>query len=60
MESEYVRSDQSMYEKMGGVYAILESFRDKEVIDQESVLRVLEIQELAKEIQSEEAPAHDS
>ena len=60
MESDYVKTDESMSEKMGGVYAILESFRDKEVIDQESVLKVLEIQELAKEIQSEEAPVDDS
>ena len=39
-----------MNEKMDGVYSILESFREKEVIDQEAISNVLEIQELAKEL----------
>ena len=60
MKLDYINDDNSMHEKMEAVYGILESFRNKEVIDQEAVLDVLEIQELAKEIQSEEVSADDS
>jgi hypothetical protein len=59
MNSQYVKEDELMYEKMQQVCAILESFKDKEEIDQESILKVLEIQELAEEMQSEEALSND-
>lgn len=49
-EIEYIKEDTAMNEKMDGVYSILESFREKEVIDQEAISNVLEIQELAKEL----------
>ena len=57
MATDYVSSDENMYEKMGGVCDILESFKDKEAIDQDSILKVLEIQELVRELETEEASA---
>jgi len=57
MAKDYVSSDENMHEKMGGVCDILESFKDKEAIDQDSILKVLEIQELVRELETEEANA---
>jgi hypothetical protein len=54
---EYIKEDPMMNEKMDGVYTILESFREKEVIDQEAISSVLEIQELAKELWEKDSNA---
>jgi len=49
-ESEHIKDDESMKAKLGEIYSILESFKEKQEIEQQSISKLLEIQELAKEL----------
>jgi hypothetical protein len=56
-ESEHIKDDENMKSKLHEIYSILESFKEKEEIDQQSVSRLLEIQELARELGESESNA---
>jgi len=56
-ESEHIKDDENMKTKLHEIYSILESFKEKEEIDQQSVSKLLEIQELARELEENESNA---
>jgi len=56
-EFDYIKEDDSMSDKVDDVYAILESFKEKEEIDQQSIFKLLEIQDLANELGEKESNA---
>ena len=49
-EADSIKDDENMKAKLREIYSILESFKEKEEIDQQSISKLLEIQELAREL----------
>jgi hypothetical protein len=53
----YIKEDSAMSKRMDSVYGILESFREKEEVDSESISKLLEIQDLVRELKENDSNA---